>query len=60
MRSMSVHFDELYVKYSRLYAYGADLNKILKQKELEEDFETCKVILHVMKDYKMNQTKEQK
>ena len=54
---MSVHFDDLYIKYARLHAYGADLKKILKQKELEEDFETCEVILHVMKDHKINETK---
>ena len=60
MRLMSVRFDYLYIKYSRLYAYGADLKKILKQKELEEDFETCQVILHVLKDHKINQTKERK
>lgn len=43
-------FDELYIEYSRLLAYGVELKPILKEMEQREEYEICLVISYVLKD----------
>lgn len=50
MPLMNARFDELYIDYSRLLAYGVDLHTILKEMEQREEFENCLVISYVLKD----------
>lgn len=43
-------FDELYIEYSRLLAYGVNLNPVLKEMEQREEYEICLAISYVLKD----------
>lgn len=45
--------DELYIKHSRNYAFGKDLNKELKELEQEERFEECMVVADIIRSMKI-------